>query len=63
MSYLTDNDLSSFAVDMEGQMARFVAKTMRVFSGLVVLTYILYLGTEAVVAVTGKVSFDNRNKH
>ena len=37
-------------------MARFVAKTLRVSN-------VLDLGTEAVVvAVTGEVSFDNRNK-
>ena len=38
-SYLSDNDSSSLAVDAEGQMARFVTKTLRVCSGLVVLTY------------------------
>ena len=37
-------------------MVRFVAKTLRVIN-------VLDLGTEAVVvAVTGEVSFDNRNK-
>ena len=39
LSYSSDNDPSSLAVDAEGQMARFVTKTLRVFSGLVVLTY------------------------
>ena len=38
----------------------FLAKTLRVCSGLVVLT--CCIGTEAVVAVTGEVCFDNRNK-
>ena len=38
LSHLSDDDLSSLAVDAEGQMARFVAKTLRVCSGLVVLT-------------------------
>ena len=48
--------LSPLAVDVECQMAKFLAKTLRVCSGLVVLTY---LGTEAVVAaVTGVVSFN-----
>ena len=41
-------------------MARFVIKTLRVCSQLVVLTY---LGIEVVVAVIGKVSFYGRNKH
>ena len=43
LSYLSDDDPSSLAVDAEGQMARFVTKTLRVCSRLVVLTY-LYLG-------------------
>ena len=30
LSYLSDNDLSSLVVDAEGQMARFVAKTLTV---------------------------------
>ena len=38
-SYSSDDDSSSLAVDAEGQMARFVAKTFRVFSGIVILTY------------------------
>ena len=60
-SYLSNDNLSSLAVDVECQMAKFLAKTLRVCSGLVVLTY---LGTEAVVAaVTGVVSFNNQNKH
>ena len=37
--YLSNDDTSSLAVDVEGQMARFVTKTLRVCSGLVVLTY------------------------
>ena len=51
MSYLSDNDPSSLAVDAEGQMARFGTKkwTSR--------TNVLYLGTEAVVVVIGEVSF------
>ena len=40
LSYSSDNDPSSLAVDAEGQMARFVTKTLIVFSGLVVLTYV-----------------------
>ena len=36
---LTYDDPSSLAVDAEGQMARFVTKTLRLCSGLVVLTY------------------------
>ena len=47
--------LSSLAVDTEGQMARFVAKTLRVCSKLVVITY-----WTPIVAVTGEVSFGNR---
>ena len=39
LSYSRDDDLSSLAVDVEGQMARFVTKTLRVYSRLVVLTY------------------------
>ena len=35
----SDDDLSSLAVDVEGQMARFVAKTLRVCGRLVVLTH------------------------
>ena len=62
LSYSSGNDPSSLAVDVEGQMARFVTKTLRVCSGLVV-TKVLYLGTEAVVAVIGEVSFHSRNKH
>ena len=38
-SYSSDDDSSFMAVDAEGQMARFVTKTLRVCSGLVVLTY------------------------
>ena len=38
-SYSSDDDSSSLAVDAEGQMARFVTKTLRVCSVLVVLTY------------------------
>ena len=58
LRHSSDKNLSSLAVDVEGQMARFGAKTLRLCSGLVVL-----MGTEAAVAVTGEVSFDNRNKH
>ena len=36
LSYSSDDDPSSLAVDVEGQMARFVTKTLSV---LVVLTY------------------------
>ena len=39
LSYSSDDDPSSLVVDVEGQMARFVTKTLRVCSGLVVLTY------------------------
>ena len=60
--YLSDDDPSSLAVDAEGQMARFVTKTLRVCSGIVVRTNVLYLGTEAVVAVTGEVNFYSQNK-
>ena len=48
----SDDDLSSLVVDAEGQMARFVAKTLRVGSVLVILTYCTF-----VVAVT----IDNRS--
>ena len=34
-----EDDLSSLAVDVEGQMAIFVARTLRVCSKLVALTY------------------------
>ena len=49
----------SLAVDAEGQMARFVTKTLRMCSGLVVL----YLGTEAVVAVTGYTDLRLKNTY
>ena len=39
MSYSSDDDPSSLAVDVEDQLARFGTKTLRVCSGLVVLTY------------------------
>ena len=39
LSYWNDDDLSSLVVDVERQMARFVAKTLRVCSRLLVLTY------------------------
>ena len=39
LSYSSDDDASSLAVDVEGQMARFATKTLRVHSRLVVLTY------------------------
>ena len=39
LSYLSDDDSSSLAVDAEGQMARFVTKTLGVCSRLVLLTY------------------------
>ena len=39
LSYSSDDDSSSLVVDAEGQMARFVVKTLRVCSRLVVLTY------------------------
>ena len=39
LSYLSDDDPSSLAVDTESQMARFVTKILRVCSGVVVLTY------------------------
>ena len=54
------HDLSSSVVDPEGQMARFVAKAL-IVCGLVALTYWTW-GHKAVVAVTGEVSFGNRNK-
>ena len=38
-SYASDDDSLSLAVDAEGQMARFVTKTLKVCSGIVVLTY------------------------
>ena len=51
LSYLSgDGPLS--LVDVEGQLDRFVPKTLSVHSGLDVLRQ-LYLGTETVVAVTG----------
>ena len=39
LSYLSDNDRMSLAVDAKGQMARFGTKTLRVCSGLDVLIY------------------------
>ena len=39
LNYSSDDDPSSLAVDVEGQTARFVTKTLRVCSRLVVLTY------------------------
>ena len=38
-SYLNDNEPSFLTVDVESQMARFVAKILRVCSRLVVLMY------------------------
>ena len=35
MRYLSDNDLLSLVIDAEGQMARFVAKTLKVCSGII----------------------------
>ena len=46
------NDLPSLVVDVEDQMARSVAKTLRVCSGWNRCTNVLYRGTEAVIAVT-----------
>ena len=42
LSYWSNDDPSSLSVDAEGQMARFVTKTLRVCSGLVVLPYFTY---------------------
>ena len=39
LSYLSDDDPSSLAVRAEGQTARFVTKTLRVCSQLVVRMY------------------------
>ena len=39
LSYSSDDNPLSLAVDAEGQTARFVTKTLRVCSLLVVLTY------------------------
>ena len=39
LSYSSNDNPSSLAADAEGQMARFATKTLRVCSGLVVLTY------------------------
>ena len=38
-SYSSNDDPLSLAVDVEGKMARLATKTLRVCSGLVVLTY------------------------
>ena len=55
LELLSDNDTSSLVVDVVSQMARLVAKTLRMCSGLVILTYCTcYIG-----AVTGEVSFHN----
>ena len=48
--YSSDNDLSFLAVDAEHQMAKFLAKTLRVCSGNVLTN---------VVGVNGKVSNNN----
>ena len=39
LSYSSDDDQYSLVLDTEGQMDKFVAKTLRVCSRLVVLTY------------------------
>ena len=39
LSYSSDDDPSSLAVDVEGLMAGFATKTLRVYSGVVLLTY------------------------
>ena len=44
LNYLSDNDLSSLAVDAEGEMTRFAAKTLKV---IVILMYCMGPGTEA----------------
>ena len=52
-----DDDLSSLALVVEGQMARFVTKTLSVQQTS--CTNVTDLGTEGVVAISGEVSFDN----
>ena len=49
LSYSSNDDLSSLAVDEEGQMARFVAKILRVCSRLVVLTYCIGVGSNSIL--------------
>ena len=39
LSYSSDDDSLSLAVDAEGQMCRFVTRTLTLYSGLVVLIY------------------------
>ena len=41
-SFSSDDDPSSLAVDAEGQIARFVTKTLRVCGGLVVLPFFFF---------------------
>ena len=43
-SYSSDDVQSSLAVDAEPQMAKFLAKTLKVYSGLVVLIMYCTLG-------------------
>ena len=56
MRYSSGDDLSSLAVNAEGQMARFVAKTLTVCNRRT------ELGTEANDTATEKVSFDNEHR-
>ena len=51
LSYSSSHDLSCLVVDAEDQIARFVAKTSRMCSRLVVHANVLDLGTEAVVVL------------
>ena len=60
LSYTSDDDSSSLAVDVEGQMARFVTKILRVW--WTSCTNLLYLEREAAVAVIRELSFHNQNK-
>ena len=43
MRYLSDNDLLSLVIDAEGQMARFVAKTLKVCSGIICCFLIMFI--------------------
>ena len=56
LSYSSDDDSSSLTVDAESQMARFVTKTLRVCSWTSCAN-LLYLETQAAVAVIGELSF------
>ena len=58
LSYSSDNDLSSLVKDAESQMARLVAKVLRVCNGLVILTYSIWQHRLLLLSMERCMSFD-----